>query len=140
MTARISAKRRFTRSSFARLVASASGPSRRIAQRVAGERDERVLQIGPMQMEFHDAASGLTRHRDYFGYAFDALHSEHGARAIARGGWKFAHTGQRASPSGLQRHPGGEFQAAFRPGERHQLRDWPVGDYASVIDQDDSRA
>src|SRR5271170_643359 len=110
-------------------VFASCGWSDRIAQRVASERDERVLEILPMEMQFNDAAAELAGERDYFRNALvETLHGERGPRRTIGYDLKFADACERTRPSRGHRNARHQLNPALHAGQGDELPHRSFGD------------
>ena len=112
----------------------------RIAKRVAGEFQERVLEIGAMDVEFDDLVANLDGAANHVGHLVERAQGGCSRETVEDRPRQFADAGDSVGPSGRQRFLGHDFDPRFRSRQCDQFAVGTLRDYFPVIDQYDSVA
>src|SRR5580704_4632259 len=134
--------RRMSRNSLPIVSHTASSiiASLRIAQRVAGEFEKRVLQIGAMDVEFDDLVASFARASNHVGHLLEAVQGGGGSESVEHLPRQFGDAVDSVGPSGRELFLCRNFDSRLRARQRDQFAVGALRNYIAVIDQHDSIA
>src|SRR5208283_1651915 len=112
--------RRMSRNSLPIVSHTASSiiASWRIAQRVAGEFEKRVLQIGAMDVEFDDLVANFGGAANHVGHQLETAQGGGGSEPVEHLPRQFGHAGDSVGPSGRELFLCRDFDSRLRSRQR----------------------
>src|SRR5271154_599180 len=111
-----------------------------IAQRVAGEFEKRVLQIGAMDVEFDDLVASFGGAANYVGNQVEAVQGGGGSEPVEHLPRQFGDAGDSVGPSRRKLFLCRDFDSRLCSRQSDQFAVGALRNYVPVIDQHDSIA